>query len=325
MGRARHRYRVRARRRIHEGVPGCQGLRQDMTLSRTDDAKPATGRVGRQLGTATVRWSLRATALAYLGLFVLLPVVAIIARGYGDGLGNLTAAMGTFGARNAIQLTVTLAAVCAVINGVFGTLLAYVLVRMPFPGRSLLSAMVDLPFAIPTLVAGVMLVALYGPNALVGSFFVDHGFKVIFAKPGILLALLFVTLPLVVRSVQPVLLELDPAEEEAARVLGASGWTTFRRVVLPALRAAIAGGALLAFARCLGEYGAVVFVAGNIPNDTLTAPVFISQLIQPSSYGLGGGPNQAAAVSALLFVFSFVIVLVTERLLSQRTPKVGAG
>jgi sulfate transport system permease protein len=147
---------------------------------------------------------------------------------------------------------------------------------------------------------------------------------VIFAKPGILLALLFVTLPLVVRSVQPVLLELDPAEEEAARVLGASGWTTFRRVVLPALRAAIAGGALLAFARCLGEYGAVVFVAGNIPNDTLTAPVFISQLLQPSSYGVGGGPDQAAAVSALLFVFSFVIVLATEGLLSQRT-KAGAG
>jgi sulfate/thiosulfate transport system permease protein len=295
-----------------------------MTLSRSAGATPAKGRVGRQLGTATVRWSLRGTALIYLGIFVLLPVVAIVTRGYENGFENLTSAMHTFGAWHAIRLTVTLAAITAIVNGVFGTLLAYVLVRIQFPGRSLLSAMVDLPFAIPTLVAGVMLVALYGPNALVGGFFVDHGFKVIFAKPGILLALLFVTLPLVVRSVQPVLLELDPAEEEAARVLGASGWTTFRRVVLPALRAAIAGGALLAFARCLGEYGAVVFVAGNIPNDTLTAPVFISQLLQPSSYGVGGGPDQAAAVSALLFVFSFVIVLATEGLLSQRT-RAGAG
>jgi sulfate transport system permease protein len=288
-------------------------------VSHLDAATRSEGRAGRQLGTATVRWSLRGTAFLYLALFILLPVVAIVGRGFGHGLENLSAAMDSFGAWNAIRLTVILAAITAVINAVFGTLLAYVLVRIPFPGRSLLSAVVDLPFAIPTLVAGVMLVALYGPNALVGGFFEDHGIQIIFAKPGILLALLFVTLPLVVRSVQPVLLELDPAEEEAARVLGANGWTTFRKVVLPALRPSIAGGALLAFARSLGEYGAVVFVAGNIPNDTLTAPVFISQLLQPASYGVGGGPDQAAAVSAVLFGLSFVTVLVTERLLSHRT------
>jgi sulfate transport system permease protein len=129
---------------------------------------------------------------------------------------------------------------------------------------------------------------------------------------GILLALLFVTLPLVVRSVQPVLLELDPAEEEAARVLGAGRWTTFHKVMLPALRPAIAAGALLTFARSLGEFGAVVFVAGNIANKTLTAPVFISQLLLAS-------PPQAAAVSALLFGLSFVLVLATEKLMSRHT------
>jgi sulfate transport system permease protein len=290
--------------------------------TNADTVDAGGGRPGRQLGTTATRWSLRGVALLYLGLFILLPVLAIVARGYGDGLTNLSDAMSSFGAWNAIRLTLILAAVTALINGVFGTLLAYVLVRVPFPGRGLLSALVDLPFAIPTLVAGVMLVALYGPASTIGGFFDDRGIQIVFAKPGILLALLFVTLPLVVRSVQPVLLELDQAEEEAAQVLGASGWTTFRRVVFPALRPAIAGGSLLAFARCLGEFGAVVFVAGNIPNDTLTAPVFISQLLNPTSYGISGGPDQAAAVSALLFGFSFILVLVTERLLRRRTAVV---
>jgi sulfate transport system permease protein len=214
-----------------------------------------------------------------------------------------------------------MAAITAVVNGVFGTLLAYVLVRIPFPGRSLVSTIVDVPFAVPTLVAGVMLVALYGPNSVVGGWFDDHGIHVIFARPGILLALLFVTLPLVVRSVQPVLLELDLAEEEAASVLGAGGWTTFRRVVFPALRPAIAAGALLAFARSLGEFGAIVFVSGNIPNETLTAPVLITQLLNPSSFGSSGGPDQAAAVAAVLFGISAVVVLVTEHFVSRRSTE----
>jgi sulfate transport system permease protein len=134
---------------------------------------------------------------------------------------------------------------------------------------------------------------------------------VIFAPLGILLALLFVTLPLVVRTVQPVLLELDQTEEEAARVLGASRWTTFRKVVLPAIRPGIVAGGLLAFARALGEFGAVVIVSGNMPNKTLTAPVLISQLVLVN-------PQQAAAISTLLFALSFVLVLVTERLTATK-------
>jgi sulfate transport system permease protein len=254
-------------------------------------------------------------AFLYLGLFIVLPVAAILQRGFGDGLGNLRAALDTFGAVNALKLTITMAAITAVVNGIFGTLLAYVLVRMRFPGRDLLSTVVDLPFAVPTLVAGVMLVALYGPNSAVGGWFEGHGIHIIFAPLGILLALLFVTLPLVVRSVMPVLLELDPAEEEAARVLGAGRWITFWRVMFPALRPAVAAGALLAFARSLGEFGAIVVVAGNIANKTLTAPVFISQLLQPGS--TGGGPDAAAAVSAVLFGLAFVLVLITERLVSH--------
>jgi sulfate/thiosulfate transport system permease protein len=281
-------------------------------LSRGPLSRRARSRPG-----ALGRWSLRGGAFLYLGLFVLLPVAAILERGFGNGLTNLTDALTSFGAWNAIRLTMTMALLTAIINGAFGTLLAYVLVRIRFPGRELLSAVVDLPFAIPSLVAGVMLVALYGPSSVVGGWFEDHGLQIIFAPPGILLALLFVTLPLVVRSVQPVLDELDREEEEAAHTLGAGGWTTFRKVVFPALRPAIAAGALLAFSRSLGEFGAVVFVAGNIPNETLTAPVFITQLINPSNYGGTGGPDQAAAVSALLFGFAFALVLVTEKLVSR--------
>lgn len=275
------------------------------------------GRTRWQPGAAVGRWSLRTAALLYLGLFIVLPVAAILQRGFGTGLGNLTGALSSFGAWNAIELTLIMAALTAVINGIFGTLLAYVLVRIEFPGRSLLSTVVDLPFAIPTLVAGVMLVALYGPSSAIGGWLERHGINIVFAPAGILLALLFVTLPLVVRSVQPVLLELDPAEEEAARVLGAGQWTTFRKVVFPALRPAITAGSLQAFARSLGEFGAIVIVSGNIPNKTLTAPVLITQLINPSPYGGGGGPDQAAAVAALLFGLAFVVVLVTEKISSR--------
>jgi sulfate transport system permease protein len=260
---------------------------------------------------AGARWGLRGTALLYLGLMVALPVIAVVTKGFGQGVSTLTDAMQTFGARNALVLTVVMATATAVVNVVFGTLLAYVIVRYRFPGRRALSTIVDIPFAIPTLVTGVMLVSLYGPNAPTGAFLVRHGVPIVYARLGILLALLFVTLPLVVRTVQPVLLELDEAEEEAARVLGASRWATFRSVVFPAIRPGIVAGGLLAFARALGEFGAVVIVSGNIPNKTLTAPVLISQLVQVN-------PAQAAAISTLLVALSFVLVLVTERLVGAR-------
>jgi len=264
---------------------------------------------------ALARWGLRGTAILYLGLMVALPVLAVITHGFSDGLQSLRDALQAPGAREAIQLTLVLGFVTAVINVVFGTIVAYVLVRYEFPGRSWLSTVVDIPFAIPTLVTGVMLRALYGPNSPVGSFLEGRGIHVIFAQLGILLALLFVTLPLVVRTVQPVLLEIDETEEEAARVLGATRWYTFRRVVLPKLRAGIAAGGLLAFARAIGEFGAVVIVSGNIVGKTLTAPVLIFQLASQFK------PEEAAAVATLLFGISFVLVLVTERLVRGKGPE----
>ncbi len=282
------------------------------TLERKTDPRPEGSGAGpstsRAIKAASGRWGLRGIALLYLGLIIGLPTIAVVQRGFAGGLGSLRDAFAQPGARNAMILTFTLAAITAVVNAVLGTTVAYVLVRYRFPGRSVLSTLVDIPFAIPTLVTGVMLVALYGPNSPIGGFLADHGINVIYERAGILLALLFITLPLVVRTVQPILLELDLAEEEAARVLGASRWTTFRKVVLPAILPGITGGGLLVFARALGEFGSVVVVSGNILNKTLTAPVFISQLIG------GFKTNDAAAIATLLFTVSFAVVLITERL-----------
>jgi sulfate transport system permease protein len=260
------------------------------------------------------RWSLRGVALLYLGGMVARPLVAVVSKGFGGGLGALQEALRQPGAGEAIGLTLFTAALTAVVNAVFGTLLAYILVRWRFPGRGALAALVDLPFAVPTLVTGVMLVALYGPNSPVGAFLGRLGIHVVFAQLGILLALLFVTLPLSVRTVEPVLLEMDSAEEEAAHVLGAGVWTTFRRIVLPAIRPAIVAGAMLTFARAVGEFGAIVIVSGNISGRTLTAPVFIFQLTSQFR------TEEAAAVSTVLFAISFVMVLVTERLINPRRP-----
>ena len=270
-------------------------------------ARWASSFAGLRLG----RLGLRAIAVLYLGLAVVLPVVAVLSHGFSDGLQSLRSALSAPGAIAAIKLTLVTSTGAALLNAVFGTLIAYVLVRFRFPGRAFFSAIVDLPFAIPTLVTGVMLVALYGPASPVGGWFESHGIHIVFAPLGILFALTFVTLPFVVRSVQPVLLELDPAEEEAARVLGAGGWTTFRKVVFPALRSAIVGGALLTFARAIGEFGAVVIISGNLTGRTLTAPVYIFQLTSQFRTA------EAAAVASMLFGISFVLVIVTDRLLRR--------
>ena len=258
------------------------------------------------------RLSLRGAAIVYLGGMVLLPVVAVLVKKFSAGFGSLSHALSAPGALAAIRLTLITATLTAVINAVMGTLLAYVMVRYRFPGRALLSTVADLPIAIPTLVTGLMLVAIYGPNAPIGRFLSDAGIKVIFAPLGIELALLVVTLPFVLRTVQPVLLELDPAEEEAATTLGANGWTTFRKVVLPTIRPAIAAGALLSFARACGEFGSIVIVSGNIVNKTLTAPVYIFQLTSQFRF------EEAAAVASLLFAISFVMVMITARLLQRK-------
>jgi sulfate/thiosulfate transport system permease protein len=252
------------------------------------------------------RWSLRAVVATYLGFMIVLPLAAVLQRGFADGLTAFWQELTSPTALDALKLTLVVAAIMTIVNTVMGTLTAFVLVRYDFPGRRLFDGLIDLPFAIPTLVTGVMLVTLYGPQGVIGGFLEAHGVSVIFAKPGIVLALLLVSYPFVIRAVQPVLLEAERSQEEAAYTMGASGWTTFRRVVFPTLRPAVITGGLLAFARALGEFGSIVVVAGNIPGRTLTAPVYVYQQIESEN------PRGASAMSIVLLALSFALLLAVD-------------
>jgi sulfate transport system permease protein len=255
--------------------------------------------------------ALRAGVLAYLGVLLVLPLAGLVVAGAAGGLSALRGEVTRPVVLSSLRLTLWTGSLVAVADALLGTATAWVLVRYRFPGRRLLSSLVDLPFAIPTLVTGLTLVLLFGPRRPVGAWLAGRGVTIAFATSGILLALAFVTLPLVVRAVEPVLAGLDPAEEEAARTLGASGWATFRRVMLPALRPAIAFGALQSFARAIAEFGSIVVVSGNIPFRTLMAPVQIHAEVE------SGDPRAAAAISLILLALALVLSLLT-RLLRRR-------
>jgi sulfate transport system permease protein len=261
--------------------------------------------------------ALRAGVLGYLSLLVLLPLAALTASGLAGGVGALLGELTRPVVVASLWLTLWTATAVAAVNALLGTATAWVLVRYRFPGRRLLSSLVDLPFAIPTLVTGLTLVLLFGPQRPVGAWLEARGVPIAFAPPAILLALAFVTLPLVVRAVEPVLGGLDPAEEEAARTLGAGRVAVFRRVVLPALRPAIALGALQSFAKALAEFGSIVVVSGNVPFRTLTAPVQIHAEVE------SGEPRAAAAISLVLLALALALSLATRLL--RRRPEVAHG
>jgi sulfate transport system permease protein len=225
--------------------------------------------------------------MGYLSIIVLLPLSAVLARSMDGGIGTFWDVVTTPEAVAALKLTVVISLIVAAINAVAGTLIAWVLVRDEFPGKKIVGALIDLPFALPTIVAGLTLLALYGPRS---PLHVNIGFT----RVGIAAALLFVTLPFVVRSVQPVLLALDPEVEEAAASLGARPFQVFRRVVLPSITPAVLSGAALGFARAVGEFGSIVILAGNLPFKTEVASIFIYKRIQSDD------PSGAAAVSVVL-------------------------
>ncbi len=247
---------------------------------------------------------LRGTTVFYLGLAVILPMSALVVESARSGGGAFWDAIRDPYAWHALKLTFITALVMVLVNALTGTATAWVLVRYDFLGRGVVNALIDMPFAVPTVVTGVMLVILFGPTSTVGTVLGQYGWQVIYHQPGIVLALLFVTYPFVIRSVQPVLMELDRAEEEAASTLGASAWTTFRRVTLPALWPSIVTGAGLSFSRALGEFGSVVMVAGNQPLATKTAPLYIFGEIE------SGNRHGALVVSAVLLASSLVVLLV---------------
>lgn len=236
-------------------------------------------------------------ATAWLSVIVLIPLAAVVVKStHADFIASVTSPA----ARSALELSVGISLAVAAVNAAAGTLVAWVLVRDRFFGQSAVNALVDLPFALPTIVAGLVLLVLYGPSSPIGI-------NVAYTRWAILLALGFVTLPFVVRSVQPVLMELDTEMEEAAISLGAGPWQVFSRIVLPNLRPAILSGAALAFARAVGEFGSVVLISGNIPLKTQVASVFVYGQIE--SDDVAG----AAAVSVVLLAISLIVLFALRR------------
>jgi sulfate transport system permease protein len=241
--------------------------------------------------------------LAYLLLLVAIPLSTLFFRTARLGWSGFVAAATTDRAMAAYRLSIGTSVVAALVNGAFGLLVAWVLTRYRFAGRSVADALVDLPFALPTAVAGVALTTLYSRNGPIGRLLAPHGITVAFTPLGITVALTFIGLPFVVRSVQPVLETLPRDVEEAAATLGAGRWQTFRRVILPALMPALVAGVSLSFARAIGEYGSVVFISGNMPGRTEIAPLLIMGKLEQYDYG------GATAIAVVMLVLSAVILI----------------
>ncbi|MGV7243284.1 sulfate ABC transporter permease subunit CysT [Caballeronia sp. M23-90] len=260
--------------------------------------------------------------VAYLSLVVLIPLAATFAKTATLDWTTFVRAVTSPRVLASYRLTFSAALGGALINAVFGFLVAWVLVRYTFPFKRIVDAVVDLPFALPTSVAGIALAAVYAPNGWIGQFLAPLGLKVAFTPLGVLVALTFIGLPFVVRTVQPVLEDFEREQEEAAACLGATRWLTFRRVVLPSLFPALLTGFALAFARALGEYGSVIFIAGNVPmKSEITSLLIITKLEQ---YDYAG----ATAIAVVMLCVSFLMLLLINTLqwfLQRRTSRGGAG
>jgi sulfate transport system permease protein len=244
----------------------------------------------------------------YLGILVLLPIMACFIKAGSLSFAEFWAAVWTERARAAYSLTFGAAFVAAVANVFLGLLLAWVLVRYAFPGKKIVDSLVDLPLALPTAVAGLVYSALYVQKGWLGQYLVPLGIHGAYTRFAIVLVLIFVGLPFVVRTVQPILEDLDPESEEAAASLGGTRWQTFRHVIFPALLPALITGFALAFARGIGEYGSVVFVSGNMPYKTEIAPILIVARLEEFSYG------EATAIAVVLLIISFGLLVLTNGL-----------
>ena len=242
-------------------------------------------------------------ALFYLAVIVLVPLAALVIRPWEIGWSGFWNILSDTRVLHALKLSFGGAAIAAAINVVFGVIVAWVLVRYRFPGKRIVDAVVDLPFALPTAVAGIALSALYAPNGWLGAPLQSLGLKVAYTPLGVILALTFIGLPFVVRTLQPVLLELGAEAEEAAATLGASRFQSLRKVVVPALAPSILTGAALAFARAVGEYGSVIFIAGNLPGISEIAPLLIIIKLNENDYA------GAAAIGVVMLALSFVMLL----------------
>jgi sulfate/thiosulfate transport system permease protein len=253
-------------------------------------------------------WPALGFTLVYLSFFLLLPLAALALRPWESGLDHVWSVLSNPRTVAALKLSFGAAFVAACINAVFGTIVAWVLVRYDFPGRRLADAFVDLPFALPTAVAGIALAAIYAPNGLIGAQFAPYDIQIAYTPLGVMIALIFVGFPFVVRSIQPVLEDLQVEVEEAAATLGATRLRTIRTVVAPTILPALLAGFSLSFARAVGEYGSVIFIAGNIPNLSEIAPLLI--VIRLEEFDYAG----AAAVGLVMLTISLVLLLILNLL-----------
>ncbi|QRM54618.1 sulfate ABC transporter permease subunit CysT [Sinorhizobium sp. BG8] len=258
-------------------------------------------------------------SLAYLTLIILIPLSGLVWRSASLSASEFMAILTDPRTIKALEVSFGTAFLAALINVVFGVLVAWVVVRYEFPGRRLLDAVVDLPFALPTAVAGISLAALYAPNGWVGSILALVGIKVAFNPVGIVVALVFVGLPFVVRTVQPVMEEIDKEVEEAAATLGATRFQTVSRVLLPGLAPAILTGFALAFARGVGEYGSVIFIAGNIPYVSEIAPLLIVIRLEEFNYAA------ATAIATIMLALAFVMLLLINLIQAWSRRRYGHG
>jgi len=251
-----------------------------------------------------------AFTLVYLTSLVLIPLLALVIRPAELGLDGFWSAISTPRVLASLRLSFGMALAAAVIDSFFGVIIAWVLVRYRFPGKGLLDAVIDLPFALPTAVAGIALSTLYAPNGWIGSLLIAHGIRIAYTPYGVLVAMIFISLPFTVRTVQPVMAELGLEVEEAAATLGATRLQTLARVVLPMLWPAVLTGMAMAFARAAGEYGSIIFIAGNIPAVSEIAPLLIITKLEQYDYA------GAAAIGVVMLAASFVMLLALNGLQS---------
>ncbi|KAA9004946.1 sulfate ABC transporter permease subunit CysT [Paenibacillus spiritus] len=244
----------------------------------------------------------RTTVLLYFVLLIVCPILGVYYNAFTGGLEGFWESVSDPIAWKAVLLTLRLALIATLINVLLGTMIAWVLIRYRFPGRALLNSLVDLPFALPTAVGGLMILLLLGPGSLAGEIAEALGLEIVFHQPAIVIAMVFVTFPFVIRAVQPLLEELDASEEEAAYTMGAGRPRVFGQIILPSMMPGMISGGMLAFSRALAEFGAVVLVAGNIPGRTLVSSVFIYGEVESDN------PAGAAAVSVILLTLSFLIL-----------------
>jgi sulfate transport system permease protein len=255
--------------------------------------------------------------MVYLSLIVLIPLSATFIRSLDLGWGHFWTVVTAPRVLASLRLSFGAALLAAAVNAFFGLIISWVLVRYTFPFKRLIDAMVDLPFALPTAVAGIALTALYAPNGWLGQLLAPMGIQVAFKPLGVVIALIFIGLPFVVRTLQPVLEELDKDVEQAAATLGASEWQTFTRVILPALWPALLTGFALAFARAVGEYGSVIFIAGNMPMKSEIAPLLIITKLEQYDYA------GATAIAVVMLVLSFALMLCINALQSWALTRNG--